>query len=90
MLKKLIVDITLQRDAYYKEVMMIAPLQAKPDEPSAAKRLRTARRVIADMLLPADDDRPAAIPAWKGWLLVAWMFIAMLVYALCMLGIIER
>lgn len=69
---------------------MIAPLSTKSDEPSVSTRLRTARRVIAGMLLPAHAERVPTIAAWKGWLLVAWMAIAVVVYALSMLGILDR
>ena len=69
---------------------MIAPLSTKPDESSVSTRLKTARRVIAGILLPADRERAPTIAAWKGWLLIAWMAMAVAVYALSMLGMFDR
>lgn len=71
---------------------MIAPLKTEPDERSFStrRRLRAARRVIASMLLKGDDDRPATVARWKAWLLVAWMALAVAVYALTMSGLAAR
>lgn len=71
---------------------MIAPLKTEPDERSFStrRRLRAARRVIASMLLTGDDHRPSPLARWKAWLLVAWMALAVAIYALWMTGVAGR
>lgn len=68
---------------------MIAPLKTEPDERSFStrRRLRAARRVIASMLLTGDDHRPSSLARWKAWLIVAWVAMAVGVYALMMSGV---
>lgn len=69
---------------------MIAPL--KPSQPRRSEtqdRLRVARRVVAQSLLPPPQHRPAAsrVPAWKVGLLTVWIAVTAACYVARLLGL---
>lgn len=69
---------------------MIAPL--KPPQPRTSdsqRRMRLARRAVANSLLPRPASRSAARPvaAWKAGLLVTWMVVVAVCYVTRLLGL---
>lgn len=68
---------------------MIAPLRpAEPRATAAQQRLRSARRSVAQSLLPKAESRPKppAVKAWHAGLLSGWMVVIALAYVARLLG----
>jgi len=68
---------------------VIAPLPQTDPRSARPSRLHQAHRLIVATLLKhrsqAADHRPP-IPAWKAWLLTAWVVLTTGVYLLAMSG----